>query len=216
MMDGACRVEGYHTLPSTSPIGRRRSAATRSSPGAIPATRCTRPRTAGTSPSARSRRTSGGRSVRELGMPELVGQQFAEGAGARRDVPRLREKFREQTQAEWLAQLADLDICFGPVTTLPEAMDDPQVRPRGMVAELDDGPDVVAARLGIRSSSRTRRRRADPAAGLRPAHRRGVRGLGFSAADIAGAARSRSGRSGAWPVSSPPQATSRAIGCRAR
>src|SRR5207249_4465743 len=52
---------------------------------------------------------------------------------------RIRARFREKTMAAWVAELADLDICFGPVATLGEALADPQVRHRGMVVELDGG-----------------------------------------------------------------------------
>jgi crotonobetainyl-CoA:carnitine CoA-transferase CaiB-like acyl-CoA transferase len=40
--------------------------------------------------------------------------------------------------AEWLSQLADLDICFGPVASVSEMLDDPQVRHRQMVLEFSD------------------------------------------------------------------------------
>src|SRR5262249_30763516 len=50
----------------------------------------------------------------------------------------VRAKFRERTMAEWVSRLADLDICFGPVATLAEALDDPQVRHREMVIEYED------------------------------------------------------------------------------
>ena len=38
---------------------------------------------------------------------------------------------------EWLAELEPLDICFGPVLNIEEAYDDPQLRHRGMVVEMD-------------------------------------------------------------------------------
>ena len=50
--------------------------------------------------------------------------------------------------AEWVAELADLDICFGPVATLSEMMHDPQVRHRGMVLEMDDGKGRRLTALG--------------------------------------------------------------------
>jgi crotonobetainyl-CoA:carnitine CoA-transferase CaiB-like acyl-CoA transferase len=71
-----------------------------------------------------------------LGMPELGGRQFAEGAEREEMYARLRAAFRERTMAEWVDALADLDICFGPVATLGEMLDDPQVRHRRMVVEM--------------------------------------------------------------------------------
>jgi len=74
----------------------------------------------------------------ELGMPELIEQQFA-GGPVRDDMfRRLRATFKEKTMAEWVHQLADKDICFGPVATVEEMMDDPQVRHRAMVVEQED------------------------------------------------------------------------------
>jgi crotonobetainyl-CoA:carnitine CoA-transferase CaiB-like acyl-CoA transferase len=78
------------------------------------------------------------RLCQELGMPELAERQFADGDERTAMFERVRAKFRERTMAEWVAQLADLDICFGPVATLSEALDDPQARHREMVVELPD------------------------------------------------------------------------------
>ena len=74
----------------------------------------------------------------QLGMPECAAKQFAEGAEREEMMARFREKFREKTMADWLAQLADLDICFGPVATVSEMLDDPQVHHRQMVLEIED------------------------------------------------------------------------------
>ncbi len=43
----------------------------------------------------------------------------------------LRAIFKTRTRAEWLAELAEIDACVGPVYTLEEAMDDPHARARG-------------------------------------------------------------------------------------
>ncbi|MFN8545746.1 MAG: CaiB/BaiF CoA-transferase family protein [Candidatus Binatia bacterium] len=79
------------------------------------------------------------RLCQELGMPELAERQFAEGTERDEMFRRIRAKFRERTMAQWVTALAHLDICFGPVATLGEAVDDPQVRHRQMMVELDDG-----------------------------------------------------------------------------
>ena len=75
---------------------------------------------------------------KQLGMPECVEKQFAEGAERDAMMERFRAAFREKTMAEWLSQLADLDICFGPVASVAEMLDDPQVRHRQMVLEITD------------------------------------------------------------------------------
>jgi crotonobetainyl-CoA:carnitine CoA-transferase CaiB-like acyl-CoA transferase len=41
--------------------------------------------------------------------------------------------FASRTLADWLGFLADLDVCYGPVNTLPEALADANVASRGMV-----------------------------------------------------------------------------------
>jgi len=83
-----------------------------------------------------------------LALPELIEQQFAEGEERERIFRALRARFRERTMAEWVAELADLDICFGPVATLGEMMRDPQVLHREMVVEMDDGKGGRQRTLG--------------------------------------------------------------------
>jgi crotonobetainyl-CoA:carnitine CoA-transferase CaiB-like acyl-CoA transferase len=48
-----------------------------------------------------------------------------------------RAAFLRKTLAEWTAELGGLDICYAPVATLDEVFDDPQLRHRGMVVEMD-------------------------------------------------------------------------------
>ncbi len=85
---------------------------------------------------------------RELGLPDLIEQQFASGAAGEDAFRRVRAKFKEKTMAEWVALLADKDICFGPVATVSEAMDDPHVRHRAMVVEQVDRQGVARRTLG--------------------------------------------------------------------
>jgi crotonobetainyl-CoA:carnitine CoA-transferase CaiB-like acyl-CoA transferase len=75
---------------------------------------------------------------RELGLPDLADRQFAGGAAREETFRRVRARFKERTLAEWIALLADKDVCVGPVATLEEAMEDPQVRHREMVTSLVD------------------------------------------------------------------------------
>jgi crotonobetainyl-CoA:carnitine CoA-transferase CaiB-like acyl-CoA transferase len=51
----------------------------------------------------------------------------------------LQDVFRQQTLAEAVAWLSDLDLCFGPVHTLPEAFEDANVAARGMVLTDERG-----------------------------------------------------------------------------
>lgn len=46
--------------------------------------------------------------------------------------------FAGKTLAEWKEALADVDCCWSPVATVGEALEDPQVKSRGMVIEMTD------------------------------------------------------------------------------
>jgi crotonobetainyl-CoA:carnitine CoA-transferase CaiB-like acyl-CoA transferase len=48
-----------------------------------------------------------------------------------------RAAFREKTLAEWMAELGEKEICFGPVSSLDEMYADPQVRHRGMIVDAE-------------------------------------------------------------------------------
>jgi crotonobetainyl-CoA:carnitine CoA-transferase CaiB-like acyl-CoA transferase len=122
-----------------------------------------------------------------LGFPEFAARQFAEGEERAAMFARIRTRFRERTMAEWVAELADLDICFGPVATLGEMLEDPQVRHRGMVVETEDGRGVRRRTLGnpIRLTDTPPTLRTPPP--VLGEHTDAVlAGLGYSPADIAG------------------------------
>ena len=84
----------------------------------------------------------------ELGMLELAEQQFASGSVRDEMFRRVRAAFKQKTMAEWVAQLADKDICFGPVATVAEMMDDPQVRHRQMMIDSTDRHGETRRTLG--------------------------------------------------------------------
>ncbi len=73
---------------------------------------------------------------RHLGREDFIADQWSE---ERREeiLAFLTAAFREKTMAQWLAELGPQDICFGPVLNLDEAYDDPQLRHRGMVVDVD-------------------------------------------------------------------------------
>jgi crotonobetainyl-CoA:carnitine CoA-transferase CaiB-like acyl-CoA transferase len=78
-----------------------------------------------------------------VGRPDLVETQFDPTA-----LPRWRALFLERTRDEWLALLAGRDACIGPVNDLGEAIDDPQLRHRGMVVELEHPEAGPTPQLG--------------------------------------------------------------------
>ncbi|MFA5180293.1 MAG: CaiB/BaiF CoA-transferase family protein [Syntrophales bacterium] len=47
-------------------------------------------------------------------------------------IEELKAIFLQKTRAEWMVILGQYDICFSPVNSLPEALEDPQVRHRGL------------------------------------------------------------------------------------
>lgn len=51
----------------------------------------------------------------------------------------LRDLFRERTQAEWMEEFGD-DSMVGPVLTLAEALEHPQIQSRDLVVDPDDAP----------------------------------------------------------------------------
>ena len=74
-----------------------------------------------------------------LGHPELAPLCERPGPHQQPVVALLEETFRQKTLRECLNLLAPLDVCYGPVNTLPEALRDQNVLARGMVLEDSAG-----------------------------------------------------------------------------
>jgi len=75
-----------------------------------------------------------------LGRPDL-GPLCHQPPGPAQDPARafLAETFAGQTLAHWCALLGTLDVCWAPVKTLTEALDDPHTQARGMVFTDEQG-----------------------------------------------------------------------------
>ncbi len=56
----------------------------------------------------------------------------------------LEATFRAKPLAHWMAYLAKLDICYGPVNMLPEAIADANLQKRGAIVVTDDGRKHLA------------------------------------------------------------------------
>ncbi|MEX2458666.1 MAG: CaiB/BaiF CoA-transferase family protein [Actinomycetota bacterium] len=72
-----------------------------------------------------------------LGLPELIDQQFGSLEHGDEVAARLQAVFETRSRDEWVAALEGLEVCVGPVNDLAEAVEDPQVRARHLVAEID-------------------------------------------------------------------------------
>lgn len=62
----------------------------------------------------------------------------------------LAETFRRRDLADWLDWLGEIDVCFAPVNTLPEAFRDPNLLARGMVLTDGDGRRHIAPAIRFR------------------------------------------------------------------
>jgi crotonobetainyl-CoA:carnitine CoA-transferase CaiB-like acyl-CoA transferase len=88
-----------------------------------------------------------------LGCSELAGEQYGPPERQLAMAERLASIFRQKPRDHWMEELRGLPVCVGPVNDLAEALADPQVRHRGMVAEVDGrpvGPGAVL-KMGIPS-----------------------------------------------------------------
>ncbi len=101
-----------------------------------------------------------------LGREDLVPE--AEPGEARRSEVQeaLARIFKTRTREEWIAQLSDAEVCFGPVNDLDEALADPQVLHRGMLVEvpLPDGTIMAQPGTPVHLSSGNRRKHEPPPA----------------------------------------------------
>ncbi len=74
-----------------------------------------------------------------LDLEDLVDVQYVP---SRQDeiAARLGARLEERSRGEWVEALAGLETCVGPVNDMAEALADPQLRHRGMVAHVDGKP----------------------------------------------------------------------------
>lgn len=79
--------------------------------------------------------------------PEYIAAQYDDGK-RHEIIAFMRDKFKEKTLGEWCKALDGLDICWGPVRNLDEALEDPLFKEREMVVELKDPRGKAVKFLG--------------------------------------------------------------------
>lgn len=100
--------------------------------------------------------------------PDLVDAQFA--APGSREHVQVAAVFASRTRDEWETFAADVDCCLEPVLELDEALDDEQVKARGLITELRqpgalDGIRVVGNPIRLARTPADERRLPAPALG---------------------------------------------------
>jgi crotonobetainyl-CoA:carnitine CoA-transferase CaiB-like acyl-CoA transferase len=73
---------------------------------------------------------------RALGREEFIGECFNDGAQGG-VIATFREIFKTRTAAEWLAAFEDVDTCVALVNDVAEMIEDPQIKHRGLIAEIE-------------------------------------------------------------------------------
>ena len=104
-----------------------------------------------------------------LGKPEIIDLCEWPGAHQKPVMEFLAATFKAKPLAHWMEWLATLDICYGPVNTLPEAIADPNLLKRGAIVVGRRRPQALRAGRALQG-------RAVAAALSRAAARRAHRG----------------------------------------
>jgi crotonobetainyl-CoA:carnitine CoA-transferase CaiB-like acyl-CoA transferase len=82
-----------------------------------------------------------------IGREDLLGGQWD--LERREQTKReFRDLFKSQTRDYWVTVFANADVCFAPVNSIAEAVEDPQLRARGMVREVEHPVHGRARALG--------------------------------------------------------------------
>ena len=121
-----------------------------------------------------------------VGRPDLITHHTPRDAADRGEVVEaLAALFRTRTRDEWLALLADTDACVGPVNTLTEALTDPQIQARGVIARGgagDEGAPMLRS-IPLLSDTPARLLSGAPALGVDTAA--ALTEVGYTPAEIA-------------------------------
>jgi len=86
---------------------------------------------------------------RALGREDFLEYQWAEGEKREEIYAFLRETFRQKTRDEWVAFFHGQDVCLGPVNDMGETLEDPQVRYRKMILDVEHPQAGPLKQIGI-------------------------------------------------------------------
>jgi crotonobetainyl-CoA:carnitine CoA-transferase CaiB-like acyl-CoA transferase len=120
-----------------------------------------------------------------VGLPDLKEEQWPEGEAADRQMGRVADLMASRSCDEWMALLGPADLPVAPVNTMREAFDDPQLKHREMLLEMDHPVEGRIPQLGfpIKFSDTPGRLRTPPP--LLGEHNDEVlRSLGYADGDI--------------------------------
>jgi len=120
-----------------------------------------------------------------LDVPEYAPLQYDE--EQRQEIIHcLRHKFKQKTLAQWDAILSDQDICWGPVNTLEQVLDDKHLCHREMVVAFEDQNGKKSPTLGVSVKlSQTPGSLRSPSTDFGKDTRNVLKELGYSTAQIA-------------------------------
>lgn len=122
---------------------------------------------------------------RAIGREDLIPYHTAKGERAEEIAAQLAKVFMTRTREEWFRLAAEVDTQLAPVNEVEEAFEDPQVRHREMVVELDHPLLGKVRQLGISIKLRRTPGRIRSFAPLSGQHTREILDeLGYSAAEV--------------------------------
>jgi crotonobetainyl-CoA:carnitine CoA-transferase CaiB-like acyl-CoA transferase len=83
-----------------------------------------------------------------LNVPEYAARQYDE-THREEIIHVMRKIFKKKTLAQWETELADIDVCWGPIRNLKEVLEDPYFRERKMVVDIGPKKGEKITTLGV-------------------------------------------------------------------